>query len=230
MRIKALELTGRRWAGVPASPADRPPGPGATSPGVRRSVPGTITGGRQLNAEPLGGLDEEGGGVVKIDDDHMFHGAALTQVAEDPHFTAINAIKLDGVVAENSFRINDDIGIHLKYCSTKPVGKWREYRFTFTKDHLDLLTNLAGATGRVFVALVCVTAREICCLGYDELHDLLNRRREAKGADEAQYVVPVTLTQHGSFHVYVNQPGAKGKIIGKAITVPRSAFPKRLFE
>ena len=54
MRIKALELTGRirGRASLSSRSAARV---GATSPGGRRSVPGTLAGGRQLNAWPLGG-------------------------------------------------------------------------------------------------------------------------------------------------------------------------------
>jgi len=33
---------------------------------------------------------------VHIDDDHMFHGAALTQIAEHPAFTAINSFEDNG--------------------------------------------------------------------------------------------------------------------------------------
>ena len=33
---------------------------------------------------------------MKIDDDHMYHGAVLLQIAEHPRFTAINTIELSG--------------------------------------------------------------------------------------------------------------------------------------
>ena len=54
---KALELTGRsrRRASLSSRSAARV---GATSPGVRRSTRGRVTGGRQLNAEPLAGVTE----------------------------------------------------------------------------------------------------------------------------------------------------------------------------
>ncbi len=34
---------------------------------------------------------------MTIHDDHMYHGAALIQIAEHPQFTAINSLKLGGV-------------------------------------------------------------------------------------------------------------------------------------
>lgn len=166
---------------------------------------------------------------MKIDDDHMYHGAALTQVAEDPHFTAINAVNLDGRLAENSFRINDGIGLHVKYSSTKPIGSYKEYQFAFTQDHLSHLEKLQTVTGKVFIALVCVKAREICCISFESLRELIQRRKVARGGAEAQYVLPVTLAPGGRFRVYINKPGVRGTILGDAMTVPRNAFPRRLF-
>ena len=58
---------------------------------------------------------------MKINDDHMYHGAALTQIAEHPQFTAINAFKHANRPSRSAFRINDDIGVYLKYAS-KPKG------------------------------------------------------------------------------------------------------------
>jgi hypothetical protein len=165
---------------------------------------------------------------MKIDDDHQFHGAALMQIAEDPHFTAINAVTLNGHPVHNAFRVNDNIGVYLKY-SSAPVSKYKEYRFTFTTEHLELLKALATVTGRVFVALVCIRGRELCSLPYERLLELIERRRQAKGANEDQYVVPVVLPVGKSFRVYINAPGEKGTVLGKQLVVARSDFPKTLF-
>lgn len=116
---------------------------------------------------------------MRIDDNHKFHGAALIQIAEDPHFTAINAVRFDGQPAHDVFRINDDIGVYLKY-SQKPIGKYKEYLFNFKQEHLEMLKKLATTTERVFVALVCVNGREICCLPYQRLLELIGRRRKDK--------------------------------------------------
>ena len=56
---------------------------------------------------------------MKINDDHMYHGAALIQIAEDPRFTAINVFQGGEGVSRSAFRINADIGVFLKY-ATKP--------------------------------------------------------------------------------------------------------------
>ena len=52
---------------------------------------------------------------MKINDDHMYHGAALTQIAEHPTFKAVNAFWLNGKKSNAAFRINDTTGIYVKY-------------------------------------------------------------------------------------------------------------------
>src|SRR6266446_1345266 len=75
------------------------------------------------------------GEKMTIDDDHMYHGAGLIQIAEHPQFTAINSLKHDGAVVANAFKVNDEIAIYLKY-ATKPTKAFKEYQFTFTNNHL----------------------------------------------------------------------------------------------
>jgi len=165
---------------------------------------------------------------MKIHDDHMYHGAALTQIAEHPQFTAINGFLVNGSLSRSSFRINNDVGVYLKYAA-KPFGRYKEYRFTFTSDNLEELTALAKKTDRVFAALVCIKHREVCCLPYTELLKLREKRREEKGTSEDQYVVLVNLEKNQSFRVYINAPGVKGKLLGKPVIIPRNDFPNALF-
>ena len=58
---------------------------------------------------------------MRIHDDHMYHGAALTQIAEHPAFTAINAFEDKGTKSRCAFRINTAIGAYIKY-SSAPKG------------------------------------------------------------------------------------------------------------
>ena len=137
---------------------------------------------------------------MRIDDDHLYHGAALIQIAEDPHFTAINSMKLASGISRNAYRINADLGVYLKYAS-KPTPSHGEYVFTFLRTHLDELAAIAEVTARSFVALVCVRDREICCLPYPDLKGLIERRRSAKGVSEDQYSVLVTAPPRSKFRV-----------------------------
>ena len=165
---------------------------------------------------------------MKIDDDHMYHGAALIQIAEDPQFTAINSFKLSTGVSRSAYRINDDIGVYLKYAS-KPTPAFREYGFTFQKQQLTELQELADATAHVFVALVCVQARQICCLRYADLVGMIAARKKAKGVPERQYVILATVEAGKRFRVYVNKPGAKGTMLEKALVIKRNDFPSAVF-
>jgi hypothetical protein len=56
--------------------------------------------------------------LMKINDDHMYRGAALTQIAEHPRFTAINAFKF----SRSAFKANDGIGIYIGAPDEKNKG------------------------------------------------------------------------------------------------------------
>lgn len=165
---------------------------------------------------------------MKINYEHLYHGAALNQIAEDPHFTAINAFKVSGQISRSAFRVNDDIGVYLKYCS-KPTGSFDEYKFTFQQDNLQELSLLAKRCGQVFLALVCVEDGHICCLRYPEFEKLIQLRRKSKGSDESQYQLLVVLPERKSFRVYVNPAGKKKRKLGEK-TISRNAFPSQIFE
>jgi len=164
---------------------------------------------------------------MKINDDHMYHGAALTQIAEHPTFKAVNAFWLSGKKSHAAFRINDTTGIYLKYAGL-PHGSAREYIFTFTKAHLDELMTLRERCTKVFVVLVCIKTKEICVISYGQLTQLIDLRKKVRGADETQYQVLVTAPPNKQFRVYVNRPGRKGVMMGQQL-VCRNAFPEILF-
>lgn len=164
---------------------------------------------------------------MKINDDHMYHGAALTQIAEHPQFTAINSFKHNGATSRSSFIINTDIGVYLKY-ATKARRPFDEFSFTFLTPNLGELEELESHFQKVYLGLVCVAAKQICAISYDQFNGLLAARREAKGGDESIYTVLVTVPTRQRFRVYVNQPGERKKSLGTVI-VPRNTFPGCLF-
>lgn len=165
---------------------------------------------------------------MKIHDDHMFHGAALIQIAESKRFTAINSLKVGKKSFRNAYRINDNISIYLKYC-TKPKKGFDEYLFTFTEEHLVDLKSIAKVNKKCFIALVCVEVREICCLSYEELLSLVETRKKAKEEDEDQYQILVTAPSGKKFRVYVNSPGRRKISLEPEILIGRSDFPKKIF-
>ncbi len=71
---------------------------------------------------------------MKITDEHMFYGAALSQIAKDERFTAVNSVEYQGRRSRSAFHINTDIGIYIKKADhPKSVN---EYLFTYTQDNL----------------------------------------------------------------------------------------------
>jgi hypothetical protein len=163
---------------------------------------------------------------MKIHDDHLYHGAALIQIAEDERFTAINSMKVGKTIIRVAYRINDDIGVYLKY-ATKPTGK--NYVFTFNEEHLSQIDRIQNNNAKCMIAMVCVAAREICVISHAQLADLLKRREKALGHAEETLSVLVTIETGKSFRVWVNEPGRKGVPIGKQLVVSRNEFPEGVF-
>ncbi len=165
---------------------------------------------------------------MKIHDDHMYHGAALTQVAEHPQFTAINAFSHGGHSSRSGFLVNHDVGIYLKY-ATKKTRRFDEFIFTFSADHIAEIDALEQKAEKVFIVFVCVQAKEICCIRRAELHALIAQRELARGTGEDIHTVVVTVPTGKSCRVYMNFPGARKKMLGEII-VPRNRFPNAIFE
>jgi len=166
---------------------------------------------------------------MRIDKDHLYHGAALIQIAEHPQFTAINSLRIDGVPLSNSYKINDGIGVHLKYAS-KPTNSLDEYPFTFHQDVLRELAETNKVVDKLFIALVCVEDMEICCLAYDELCELVEKRRARKGSEETQYVILVTAHTGKRLRAYIKAPGMRKTPLGRPRVIGRSVYPRVLFE
>lgn len=165
---------------------------------------------------------------MKIQDKHKYHGSALIQVAEHKRFTAINALKTGAKLHRNAYKINDQIGLFLKYASTK-TSAHNEYSFVFTNQHLNDLKKIHEENTNTFIAMVCVGDRQICCLSYDELTKLIASRKAKKGCKEDQYAILVTVPHGKSMRVYVNAPGVKNTWLGKQMIVKRNEFPDKIF-
>lgn len=167
---------------------------------------------------------------MKINEDHLYHGAALTQIAEFPTFKAINPfVQKTGTNSRSAFIINNDTGIYIKY-ATKPSPSFGEYIFTFTQSHLQEISELKEHfKTHVYIVMVCLKAHEICVITADELDNYIAQRRSAKGSIEEQYQLLLTLVANGAFRVYMNHPGKKKKPLAIK-KVRRNRFPVVLFE
>lgn len=165
---------------------------------------------------------------MKITQEHLYHGAVLNQIAEHPQFTAINSLLVRGRTSRSAFKINNDIAVFIKY-ATQPIGPYQEYTFGFNSDNLSELKSISDAGNELFLALVCVGEKEICCFSYDILVDLIAERRRQRGVDEDQYTILVTLNQYESFRVGMNAPGQRGIYVGERPVISRNACPNALF-
>jgi hypothetical protein len=67
-------------------------------------------------------------------------------------------------------------------------------------------------------------------LSFEELNELLEGRRRAKGENEDQTMVLVTLPEGAKFRVYVNVPGKRNRVLGAPLKIARSGFPGRLLD
>lgn len=125
--------------------------------------------------------------------------------------------------------INQDRAVFLKYNAKKP-NRNGEYLFNFNSDNLKELRRIKKEKAEnIFIALVCVRAKEICCLPYEELLELIEMRRKGKGEKEDTYSILVTVPAGKKMRVYVNKPFRKGITLGERL-VNRSAFPKQIFQ
>ena len=164
---------------------------------------------------------------MKIRDEHLYHGAALTQIAEHPQFTAINGVRTNGALHRSAFRVNDSIGIYLKYAS-KPTPTHKAYVFTFTQEHIEDLVSLTITFPTLYLGLVCVKDGEICALSYSNLSVMIEERRKLITGEDS-YTVLVTAREGKSLRAYMNRPGKKGVTL-KQRTISRNAFPEILFK
>ena len=166
---------------------------------------------------------------MKINDDHMYHGAVLTQIAEHQQFTSINAVRIDGGLSRSAFRINETIGIYLKY-ATDPKPLDHDYIFTFTDPNRNELRSLSRLCDDVYIVMVCVQDRHICCISDADLTAWLDKRKEALGRDEDTFTILVGLPPGKPFQVNMNMPGQRSVYLDRSQLVPRNRFPNVLFE
>lgn len=157
----------------------------------------------------------------------MFHGAALTQIAEHDLFTAINSLTNNGSKSRSSFWVNKDIGIFLKY-ARKANASHQEFPFNFTQENIREIEEIHSKLEKVFLIFVCAGAKEICCISYDQFTNLLAFRKKRRGIDEDKYTILVTVPSGKSCRVYMNVPGRKNTKLGEII-IPRNDFPSTIF-
>ncbi|MCA9054021.1 MAG: hypothetical protein KDA75_09305 [Planctomycetaceae bacterium] len=166
---------------------------------------------------------------MPIQKEQMYHGAALAQIAEHPHFTAINELKIKNLRCKSAFLVNDSTVVYLKYCS-KPKGPSSEYVFNFDMRHRADLAAINNSFDKVYLALVCVEDMLICAPTYDEFEAILAKREAALGGEEEIFSLLAVIPEGKSFRLYANKPGKRGVMLAPVKIISRSRFPDCLFE
>ena len=177
--------------------------------------------------------------MAKIDDDHMYYGAALLQIAEHPQYTSINTYKRGEKPVRCCYVVNDEAGLYVKYRS-KQQGAFRykttngerpgnEYHFVFDRKSRNTIDEMVQQRPSLFLALVCVEDRQICCISYEEFRNLVDKRHELLGGQEsAQVAIYVAKIENSGFQVFVPTPKKRGSM-NATTRVPQNAFPKKVF-
>ena len=125
-----------------------------------------------------------------------------------------NPIKIDvfPTSGNNSFMINDKVGLYIKY-SSKNISPWR---FSFTKEHQQELNIMKQLLDTIYLILVC-ERDGIVCIEYEELKQVLDEHYE-----EIEWV-SVSRLKREQYSV----KGSNGKLEFK---IADSDYPKKIFE
>ncbi|MDU6306512.1 MAG: hypothetical protein E6579_07605 [Clostridium sp.] len=146
---------------------------------------------------------------MQIQPKDSYHGSALTQIVEDPSFTALN--KADEKYGH--YLINSNIRLLVKH-STAQNSPWS---YTFQPDDLRVLATDIQTGAKTFACLIC-GSKTICLLNADQIKTIINLN-----CSGTQWVRVEIRTSGGSLWVQ-GQSGEYRK------SIPHTAFPLALFE
>ena len=144
---------------------------------------------------------------MQIQEKHLIHGAALTQIVEHESFKALNRAGPE----MGHYVVNTDTRLLVKY-SKHEASPWS---FTFNISHVDILAQDMASGYSVFLCLVCGTTTVIA-LNEDEIRTAIDLE------DSGTQWLRVELPQGGSPHV-------RGKAGSLKRTIPHKSYPSRLF-
>lgn len=144
---------------------------------------------------------------MKIQKKDQYHGSALTQIIEDPLFTALN--KADEKYGH--YQINHNKRILVKHTSNDK-SPWL---FTLKPEDIDTVVGDISSDQELFLCLVCGTTT-ICILTTEEFEQVIDI-----SGSSAQWV-RIECPKGSGMRV----TGSAGPI--RAV-IPHSSFPKKLF-
>ena len=144
---------------------------------------------------------------MKVQQQDLFHGAALTQIVEHPSFKALNRAS----AKYGHYLVNTDRQVFVKY-RTNEKPPWQH---TVQPDELVALSSAIESTDHVFLCLVCGPVT-VCALDREQINALVDVT-----SPTAQWI-RVDVPPAGSCHL----SGSQGKL---KRTIPHKAFPDGIF-
>jgi hypothetical protein len=143
---------------------------------------------------------------MKIQEQDLYHGAALTQIVEHKSFTALNRASSK----YGHYIVNADRHVFVKYRKTSR-SPWQH---TFSAEEVKALAKAIESSDKVWLCLVCGN-QTICALGKAEIQTVLDL-----SANNQQWV-RVEVPAGGSCSV----SGSHGSLKRK---VPHYSFPDKV--
>ncbi len=146
---------------------------------------------------------------MALNEYEFFNGVVLNRLIRKGKPIKIDIFPTSG---NNSFMINDKVGLFLKY-STKKISPWR---FSFTREHQEEMKIMKDLLKDVYLVLIC-GKDGIACIEYEELKVVLDEYFE-----DVEWVSASRLKRE-----QYSIKGSNGKLDFK---IADSDFPKKIFD
>tara|TARA_B100000900_G_C20037514_1_gene496590 strand:- start:37 stop:486 length:450 start_codon:yes stop_codon:yes gene_type:complete len=146
---------------------------------------------------------------MALNEYEFFNGVVLNRLIRKGKPIKIDIFPTSG---NNSFMINDKVGLFLKY-STKKISPWR---FSFTREHQEEMKIMKDLLKDVYLVLIC-GKDGIACIEYEELKIVLDEYFE-----DVEWVSASRLKRE-----QYSIKGSNGKLDFK---IADSDFPKKIFD
>ena len=146
---------------------------------------------------------------MALNEYEFYNGVVLNRLIRKGKPIKIDVFPTSG---NNSFMINEKVGLYLKY-STKKISPWR---FSFTKEHQEEMKIMRDLLENIYLVLIC-GKDGIACIEYEELKQVLDEYYE-----DVEWVSASRLKRE-----QYSIKGSNGKLDFK---IADTDYPKKIFE
>lgn len=146
---------------------------------------------------------------MALNEYEFYNGVVLNRLIRKGKPIKIDVFPTSG---NNSFMINEKVGLYLKY-STKKISPWR---FSFTKEHQEEMKIMRDLLENIYLVLIC-GKDGIACIEYEELKQVLDEYYE-----EVEWVSASRLKRE-----QYSIKGSNGKLDFK---IADTDYPRKIFE